>query len=81
IAAAVCDGGLLRPVMCQASLRWMTGQAVPDGISREAVLPPRGVPCPLLMVVGSRSMVWEQDALELQADYRRIGADCSVVVP
>jgi hypothetical protein len=81
IAAAVCDGGLVRPVMCQASLRWMTGQAVPDGISREAVLPPRRVPCPLLMVVGSRSMVWEQDALELQADYRRIGADCSVVVP
>lgn len=83
IAAAVCDGGLVSPVMCQASLRWMTGfgRSVPDGPSREAVLPQRRVPCPLLMVVGSRSMVWEQDALELQADYRRIGADCSVVVP
>lgn len=83
IAAAVCDGGLVSPVMCQATLRWMTGvgQAVPDAGSREAMLPTRRVPCPLLMVVGSRSMVWEQDALELQADYRRIGADCSVVVP
>lgn len=83
ITAAVCDGGLVSPVMCQASLRWMTGfgQTVPDEVSREAMLPRRRVPCPLLMVVGSRSMVWEQDALELQADYRRIGADCSVVVP
>ncbi|PJG55143.1 alpha/beta hydrolase [Bradyrhizobium forestalis] len=83
IAAAVCDGGLAMPVMRQAALRWMTGfeQAVPDAASREALLPQRRVPCPLLMVVGSRSMMWEQDALELQADYRQIGADCTVVVP
>lgn len=33
------------------------------------------------MVVGSRSMLREREALELQATYRRAGADCSVVVP
>ncbi len=26
-------------------------------------------------------MVWEQDALDLQAFYRQAGADCSVVIP
>lgn len=82
IAAAVCDGGLLTPVMRRASLRWMTGfgQAV-DGTSTVSVLPSRRLPCSLLMVVGSRSMIWEQDALELQSAYRQAGADCSVVVP
>ncbi|MDA9448047.1 MULTISPECIES: alpha/beta hydrolase [Bradyrhizobium] len=83
IAAAVCDGGLLTPVMRRASLRWMTGfgQAVPDGASTGSLPPSRRLPCPLLMVVGSRSMIWEQDALDLQAGYRQTGADCSVVVP
>jgi hypothetical protein len=83
IAAAVCDGGLLTPRMRRASLRWISGfgQAAPDGTSTGSLLPSRRLPCPLLMVVGSRSMIWEQDALELQADYRQTGADCSVVVP
>lgn len=80
IAAAVCDGGLLTPLMRRASLRWMAGceQAAQDGIPS---VPSRRVSCPLLMVVGSRSMVLEQDALDLQAGYRQAGADCSVVVP
>lgn len=83
IAAAVCDGGLSTPVICRASLRWMAGfgEAAQDGASIGPLLPPRRIPCPLLMVVGSRSMIWEQDALELQAGYRQAGADCSVVVP
>ncbi|MCK1716520.1 alpha/beta hydrolase [Bradyrhizobium sp. 141] len=83
IAAAVCDGGLLSPLMRRASLRWMSGsgQAVPDAASTRSSLPSRRLPCPLLMVVGSRSLVWEQDALDLQAGYRQSGADCSVVVP
>jgi dienelactone hydrolase len=81
IAAAVSDGGLLTPIMRQASLRWMTGQAAHDGASTGSLLPSRRIPCPLLVVVGSRSMVWEQDALELQTNYRQAGADCTVVVP
>lgn len=83
IAAAVCDGGLLKSVTRRASLRWMTGleQAVHEGTSTGSLLPSRRIPCPLLMVPGSRSMVREQDALELQAGYRQAGADCSIVVP
>ncbi len=83
IAAAVCDGGLLTPVIRRASLHWLTGfgQPIQDGTSTGSSLPSRRIPCPLLTVVGSRSMIWEQDALELQADYRQAGADCSVVVP
>lgn len=83
IAAAVCDGGVLAPVMRGASLRWLTGSepADLDGILPVSAAPPRPMPCPLLMVVGSRSMMWEQDALELQSAYRQAGADCSVVIP
>jgi hypothetical protein len=83
MAAAVCDGGITMPVMRRASLRWMIGaeQAVRDGTSTGALLPSRRISCPLLMVVGSRSMVWEEDALELQAGYRQAGADCATVVP
>ncbi|WP_346730853.1 alpha/beta hydrolase [Bradyrhizobium sp. 21] len=83
IAAAVCDGGLLTAVMRRASSRWMTGLEQPahDGTSTGSLLPSRRIPCPLLTVVGSRSMIWEQDALELQSAYRQTGADCSVVVP
>ena len=83
IAAAVCDGGLVTPRMRRASLRWMAGlgQAAPDEVTTDSLLPSRRPPCPLLMVVGSRSMMWEQDALDLQAGYRQAGADCSVVVP
>jgi len=33
------------------------------------------------MVVGHRSMVREEDALELQARYRQSGAHCSIVIP
>lgn len=82
IAAAVCDGGVSTPVMRRA-LRRMTsfGPAVPEGASAGSLLPSRRLPCPLLMVVGTRSMIWEQDALDLQAGYRESGADCSVVVP
>jgi hypothetical protein len=82
IAAAVCDGGLLSPAMRQTSLRWMTGsrRTGDDGTTATPPLP-RRISCPLLMVVGSRSIVWEQDALELQAGYRQAGADCFVVVP
>ncbi|WP_371746182.1 alpha/beta hydrolase [Bradyrhizobium sp. CCBAU 53351] len=83
LAAAVCDGGLLSPVMCRASLRWMTDveQAALDASVPVSMMAPRQLPCPLLMVVGSRSMMLEQDALELQSAYRQAGADCSVVVP
>jgi hypothetical protein len=83
VAAAVCDGGIAAPVMRRASVRWMRGleQVVPDTASSGSLLPSRRIPCPLLVVVGSRSMVWEEDALELQARYRQAGADCSTVVP
>ena len=83
MAAAVCDGGIATPVMRRASLRWMIGveHAVRDGPSTGSLLPLCRIPCPLLMVVGSRSMVWEEDALELQAGYRQAGADCATVVP
>ena len=83
VAAAVCDGGVLRRVMRRASLRWMTDleQAAFDASLPLSMVPPRQLPCPLLMVVGSRSMMQERDALELQSAYRQAGADCSVVVP
>lgn len=83
IAAAVCDGGLLRPIMRRTSLRWMTGidPVVDDATSADSSPPSRRIACPLLVVVGSRSMVWELDALGLQAFYRQAGADCSVAVP
>jgi hypothetical protein len=83
IAAAVCDGGIAAPVMRRASLRWMGSlePAARDTTSPASLLPSRRIPCPLLVVVGSRSMVWEEDALELQAGYRQAGADCSTVVP
>lgn len=83
IAAAVCDGGLLASVKRRASVHWMTGaeQTVRDGASTGSLLPSRQIACPLLMVVGSRSMVREAEALELQAGYRHAGAACSVVVP
>lgn len=79
IAAAVCDGGLLRLVTRQASVHWMTGAE--GGASMRPLSPLRRMACPLLMVVGRRSMVREQEALELQAGYREAGADCSIVVP
>lgn len=83
MAAAVCDGGIATPVMRRASLRWMIGveQAVRDGASTVSLPPSRRISCPLLVVVGSRSTVWEEDALELQAFYRQAGAACSTVVP
>jgi len=82
IAAAACDGGLWTTIRRRPSVQWMTGigQAVGCEASSDALMP-RRLPCPLLIVVGGRSMVREQDALELQAGYRRAGADCSVVVP
>ncbi|WP_309486816.1 MULTISPECIES: alpha/beta hydrolase [unclassified Bradyrhizobium] len=80
IAAAVCDGGIATPIMRRAWLRRKSGveQAAtpPDWL-----LPSRRIPCPLLVVVGSRSMVWEEDALALQTGYQQAGADCSTVVP
>jgi len=57
------------------------GPAADDGPAAASLVPTRRIACPLLVVVGSRSMVWEQDALELQAGYRQSGADCSVAVP
>ncbi len=50
----------------------------PRGFVAAVASPP--VPA-MLMVVGTRSMIWEQDALDLQAGYRESGAGCSVVVP
>jgi len=79
IAAAVCDAGLLTSVARRASVHWMTG--VDERASNGALPPSRRIACPLLMVVGGRSMLREREALELQATYRRAGADCSVVVP
>ena len=83
IAAAVCDGGLWASHRRQASVRWITG--VWQGARNESAIPPlpasRRIPCPILIVVGSRSMVREEDALELQAGYRQSGAHCSIVVP
>ncbi|MBC9882526.1 alpha/beta hydrolase [Bradyrhizobium sp. INPA01-394B] len=88
IAAAICDGGLATPVMRRAWLRRSSGlePAVDDGIADDGIAsdasrPSRRIPCPLLVVVGSRSMVTEQDALKLQAGYRQAGADCAVAVP
>ncbi|WP_456843014.1 alpha/beta hydrolase family protein [Bradyrhizobium sp. USDA 4486] len=83
IAAAVCDGGLLTQVMRRAPFRWMTGpeQSDHDASSTGSMLPSHRLSCPLLVVVGSRSMVRERDALELQRFYQQAGADCSIVVP
>jgi hypothetical protein len=83
LVAAVCDGGIVAPIMSRASLRWMIGaeQAVRDGAPEGTSLPSRRISCPLLVVAGNRSMVCEEDALELQALYRQAGADCSIVVP
>ncbi|MBR1179207.1 alpha/beta hydrolase [Bradyrhizobium sp. KB893862 SZCCT0404] len=83
ISAAVCDGALVTPVMRQAAIRWWTGagQSGHDASAADSPLPPRRIACPLLVVVGDRSMVREQEALDLQASYRQAGADCSVVVP
>ncbi|WP_347337491.1 alpha/beta hydrolase family protein [Bradyrhizobium arachidis] len=83
IAAAVCDGGLLTQFMRRAPFRWMTGleQSDQDGNSTGSMLPSRRLSCPLLVVVGSRSMVREHEALELRTFYRQAGADCSIVVP
>jgi hypothetical protein len=82
LAAAVCDGGLSAWTARHASVRWMTGldRNVDDEVPAP-VLPSRLVPCPLLMVVGGRSILREQDALALLARYREAEADCSVVVP
>ncbi|WP_431204969.1 alpha/beta hydrolase family protein [Bradyrhizobium betae] len=83
MAAAVCDGGIAAPIMRRASLRWMVGAepAVRDATPAGSLLPSRRIACPLLVVAGSRSMVSEEDALELQAFYRQAEADCSTVVP
>ncbi|MGX4769709.1 alpha/beta hydrolase [Bradyrhizobium guangdongense] len=83
IAAAICDGGVAMPAMRRAWLRRTIGMgpSVDDGTAAASLVPSRRIACPLLVVVGSRSMVWEQDALELQAGYRQAGADCSVAVP
>ena len=82
IAAAVCDGGLWASHRRQASVRWIAG--VWHEADKSPIRPlriSRTIPCPILMVVGSRSMVREEDALELQAGYRQSGAHCSIVVP
>ena len=83
IAAAVCDGGLLTQLMRRAPFRWMTGleHSDQDGSSAGSMLPSRRLSCPLLVAVGSRSMVREREALELRAFYQQAGADCSIVVP
>lgn len=82
IVAAVGDGGLSASMIRRASVHWMTGVecATRDGHANDP-LPSLHVPCPILMIVGSRSMLGEQDALDLQAEYRKAGTDCSVVVP
>lgn len=80
-AAAVCDGGFVTPVMRRASLRWMIGAGQAGDEGTLTLLPSRRIPCPLLTVVGSRSMVREEDARVLQAGYRQAGADCSILVP
>ncbi|WP_249149513.1 alpha/beta hydrolase [Bradyrhizobium liaoningense] len=83
IAAAVCDGSLWTSVRRRALVPWMTGveMRVGDKSWIGSLRLSRRVPCPILVVVGHRSMVREQDAVELQADCRQAGADCSIVVP
>lgn len=80
IAAAVCDGGIAAPNMRRGLLRLKSG-VERAATSPDPVLPSHPMPCPLLVVVGSRSMVWKEDALALQDGYRQAGADCSTVVP
>ncbi|WP_228747883.1 alpha/beta hydrolase [Bradyrhizobium sp. BR 10289] len=83
IAAAVCDGGFWASHRLRASVRWITGvwHEVGDGGPTRSLPTARHVPCPILVAVGRRSMVREEDALELQAAYQQSGAHCSVVVP
>jgi hypothetical protein len=83
IAAAVCDGGLWVLHRRRASVGWITGgwHDACGGSSAQPLPTSRRIPCPILMVVGHRSMVREEDALELQARYRQSGAHCSIVIP
>ncbi|RXT35441.1 alpha/beta hydrolase family protein [Bradyrhizobium betae] len=83
IAAAVCDGGFWASHRLRASVRWITGvwHEVGGDSPTRSLPTARRVPCPILVAVGRRSMVREEDALELQAAYHQSGAHCSVVVP
>jgi dienelactone hydrolase len=83
IAAAVCDGGFWASHRLRASVRWITGvwHEVGGGGPTRSLPTARHVPCPILVAVGRRSMVREEDALELQAAYHQSGAHCSVVIP
>ncbi|MCP3477283.1 alpha/beta hydrolase [Bradyrhizobium sp. CCGUVB1N3] len=82
IVAAVCDGGLWASLRHRASVGWMTGiwDTAGDRTRTSSLQLVRRMRCPVLIVAGSRALFDQQSALELQADCKLAGLDCSVAV-
>ncbi|MCP3465693.1 S9 family peptidase [Bradyrhizobium sp. CCGUVB23] len=82
IVAAVCDGGLWTAVRHRANVGWMTGIWDPatDRARTSSLQLVQRMRCPVLIVAGGRAMVDQQDALELQADCKLAGVDCSIAI-
>ncbi|MGV7212010.1 alpha/beta hydrolase family protein [Bradyrhizobium sp. UFLA05-112] len=82
IVAAVCDGGLWASLRHRASVGWMTGIWDPacDRTRASSLELVRRMRCPVLIVAGGRALFDQQNALELQADCKLAGLDCSVAI-
>lgn len=83
IAAAVCDGGLWSSRFYRANVCWMTGNwesAWEQEAETRRFQFARRTRCPVLIVAGGRAIVNAQDALEVQADCKRVGVECSVAI-
>ncbi|MGY8660770.1 alpha/beta hydrolase [Bradyrhizobium sp. UFLA05-109] len=82
IVAAVCDGGLWTALRHRASVGWMTGMWDParDRVQKSSLQLVRRMRCPVLIMAGGRAMVDQQDALELQAECKPAGVDCSIAI-
>lgn len=82
IVAAVCDGGLWASLRHRASVGWMTGIWDPAGdrTRTSSLQLVRRMRCPVLIVAGGRALFDQQNALELQADCKLAGLDCTVTV-
>ena len=83
IKAAVCDGGLWASLQHRANVGWMTGiwNTAGDRTRTSNLELVRRMRCPVLIVAGGRALFDRQSALELQADCKLAGLDCSVAIP